>query len=299
MSDKQRIGFVGVGLMGHGMAKHLLGAGHPLTILGHRNRQPVDDLVGRGAREAQAPAEVAGASDIVFLCLPTSAQVEAVVAGPNGILEGAREGLIVVDSSTAEPSSTLRLAEAAAAKGVRYVDAPLTRTPKEAEEGRLNTMVGAEPELFATLKPVMDCFAENVFHVGPLGAGHKLKLINNFIAMGLASLVAEAITAARKVGVDLERLNELVSAGPVNSGIFQRMMEQALKGDPSGLQFAIRNAQKDLRYFNGMASEAGLVGAMAPAALQTLSLAAALGHGGDLVPQLGDVISKVNGVGPG
>ncbi|MEX0759302.1 MAG: NAD(P)-dependent oxidoreductase, partial [Tistlia sp.] len=283
MSDKQRIGFVGVGLMGHGMAKHLHGAGHPLTILGHRNRKPVDDLVGRGAKEAKTPAEVARASDIVFLCLPTSDHVEAIVAGPDGLLEGAAEGMIVVDTSTADPSSTLRLGEIAAARGVHLVDAPLTRTPKEAEEGKLNTMVGCDETLFATLKPVMACYAENVFHVGPLGAGHKLKLINNFMAMGLASLVAEAVTAARTVGVDLVRLNELVSAGPVNSGIFQKMMAQAIDGDPSGLQFAIRNARKDLRYFNNMASEAGLFGAMAPAALQTLTLAVGLGHGEERV----------------
>src|SRR5690606_21906477 len=266
---------------GHGMAKHLLAKGHPLTILGHRNRQPVDDLVGRGAQEAKSPAELARASDIVFLCLPTSAQVEAVVAGPEGLLDGAAEGAIIVDTSTADPNSTLRLAEMASAKGVRYVDAPLTRTPKEAEEGRLNTMVGCDEALFETLKPVMSCYAENVFHVGPLGAGHKIKLINNFMAMGTASLVAEAVAAAQKVGVDLKRLRDLVAAGPVNSGIFQRMMAHAIERDPSGLQFAIRNAQKDLRYFNAMAAEAGLVGAMAPAALQTLTLASALGHAED------------------
>ncbi len=178
---------------------------------------------------------------------------------------------------------------------MRYVDAPLTRTPKEAEEGRLNTMVGADKALFDQLKPVMACYAENVFHVGPLGAGHKLKLINNFIAMGLASLVAEAVATARSVGVDLAQLNALVSAGPVNSGIFQRMMAQALEQDPSGLQFAIRNARKDLRYFNAMASEAGLVGLMAPAALQTMTLATASGHGEELVPQLVDVLSEMNG----
>ncbi len=295
MSDKQAIGFVGVGLMGHGMAKNLMAKGHPMTILGNRNRKPVDDLVAKGATEAKSPAEVARASRIVFLCLPTSSHVEAVVAGENGLLSAAAEGLIVVDTSTADPNSTLKLAEAAEAKGVRYVDAPLTRTPNEAEAGKLNTMVGCDAALFAELKPVMECYAENIFHIGPVGSGHKLKLINNFIAMGLASLVAEAVSTARKVGVDLDKLYELVGAGPVNSGIFQKMMDQATKGDPSGLQFAIRNAQKDLRYFNAMAAEAGQVGGMAPAALQTLSLASALGHGDDLVPQLVDVLSEVNG----
>jgi 3-hydroxyisobutyrate dehydrogenase-like beta-hydroxyacid dehydrogenase len=130
--------------MGHGMAKNLVEKGFPLTVLGHRNRQPVEDLVGRGAKEATDVAALVSASDLVFLCVTGTPQVEDLVYRKAGILESVRSGQIVVDTSTSQPGSTLRIAEDLKAKGVRMVDAPLTRTPVEAEQGRLNTMVGTD-----------------------------------------------------------------------------------------------------------------------------------------------------------
>ncbi len=296
MSVIKKVGFIGVGLMGHGMAKNLLEKGHPLTILGHRNRQPVEDLVARGAVEAANPAEVAGRSEIIFLCVPNSMQVEAVIEGENGILSAARKGLVVVDTSTADPDSTLHLATLLQAKGVRMADAPLTRTPKQAEEGRLNVMVGADHELFAELEPVIACFAENILHVGPLGAGHKIKLINNFIALGNASVVAEAVTAAVKVGVDLGKLFELVSSGGANSNIFQMVMPWVLQGDISNMQFAIANAAKDLRYYSRMIQDAKLSAPVSPGVLGAFALAEAMGKGEEFVPRLCDVIAGINKV---
>ena len=296
MTAFKNVGFIGVGLMGHGMAKNLLEKGHSLTILGHRNRPPVEDLVARGAVEVASPADVARNSEIVFLCVPSSLQVEALVEGDKGILSVAREGLVVVDTSTADPDSTLRLAARLAAKGVRMVDAPLTRTPKQAEEGRLNVMVGADDALFAAIKPVIECFAENVAHVGPLGAGHKIKLINNFIALGSASVIAEAVTAAVKVGVDLEKLFDLVSKGGANSNIFQMVMPWVLQGDISNMQFAIRNAAKDLRYYSRMVQDAKLSTPVSPAVLGAFTLAEALGEGDAFVPRLCDVIAGINQV---
>lgn len=293
---KQRIGFIGVGLMGHGMARNILEKGYELTVMGHRNRKPVDDLVGRGAKEAGTAAELARNSDIVFLCVTSSRQVEELVEGADGILAGARPGLIVVDTSTADPNSTLRLAEVLKAKEVRFADAPLARTPKEAEEGRLNVMIGADQALLDELRPVLETFADNIFHVGELGAGHKIKLINNFIALSHACIVAEAVTTARKVGVDLNKLYELISAGGANSNMFQMVMPWVLEGDYSRLQFAIRNAQKDLRYFNHMTDEAALALGVGPAVHHAFSLASAAGHGDDMVPQLADVLSQLNGL---
>ncbi len=179
----QNIGFIGIGMMGHGMARNLLSKGYPLTLKVNRNRDRLADLLGSGATEAASNAEVAERSDIVFICVSTSPQVEQIVYGPEGLLARARAGLIVVDTSTAEPSSTERIRADLATRGTRYIDAPLARTPKEAEEGRLNTMVGAEPTDFEMLKPVLQAFCENVFHVGPPGTGHVLKLVNNMLAM--------------------------------------------------------------------------------------------------------------------
>ena len=146
-NDKPRIGFIGLGLMGHGIAKNLVSKGFPLTLRVHRNRKPAEDILAAGAKEAKTNAEVARASDIVILCVTGSPQIEEIVYGENSILGVARQGLIVIDTSTAEPTSTAKIRGDLAPKGTLYVDAPLARTPKEAEEGRLNTMVGADDGL--------------------------------------------------------------------------------------------------------------------------------------------------------
>lgn len=289
------IGFIGIGLMGHGMAKNLIEKGHRLTILANRSRERVEDLVARGATEARSAREVAAASDVVITCVPTSDDVEGLVYGDSGLLAGARNRFIHIDASTANPVSTLRIAADYHAKGMRFVDAPLARTPKEAQEGRLNVMVGSSQELFDEILPILQCFAENVFRVGDLGAGHKIKLINNFMAMSHASVVAEAVATARATGVDPKALYDLVSAGGANSAMFQMIMPYVLEGDASRLQFAIANARKDLGYFVAMANAAKTVGLVGPAVLQTLTLAEALGHGAELVPSLTDVLSRLDG----
>ena len=296
MTTNKKIGFIGVGPMGHGMAKNLIEKGHTLTILGHRNRQPVEDLLERGAVEALNPAEVARNSEIVFICVPSSQDVEIIIQGEEGIFAGAHEGLVVVDTTTADPQSTLNLAALLQTKGTRMADAPLARTPKQAEEGRLTVMIGADDALFAELKPVIECFAENITLVGPLGAGHKIKLIYNFIALGNASVVAEAVTVAAKVGVDLDKLSGLVSNGGANSNIFQMVMPWVLEWDISNMQFAIRNAAKDLRYFSQMSLEAKMASPVSPSVLAAFSLAEAMGNGEEFVPKLCDVIADLNNV---
>jgi 3-hydroxyisobutyrate dehydrogenase-like beta-hydroxyacid dehydrogenase len=282
----QRIGFIGAsGLMGHGMAKNLLAKGHPLAMTVHRNRERVADLLASGATLAATPAALARASDIVFLCVTGSPQVEAAVAGTDGLLAGARNALLIVDCSTSEPDSTTMLREQCAAAGVTFVDAPLARTPVEAEQGRLNVMVGASDETFAQLEPVLKRFAENVFHVGGPGAGHIIKLLNNFIAQAVCTATAEAFAVGQRAGVDLRKLVELVSAGAVNSGIFQ-MMAKTLQGQMDGLKFELDNARKDLRYYTHLAESLNAPSLVGEAVHQSLALASALGHGKEYVPSL-------------
>jgi len=294
----KRIGFVGVGLMGHGMAKNLVEKGSPLTVLGHRNRQPVEDLVKRGAKEAKDVAELVGGSDIVFLCVTGSPQVEDLVYRKGGILDSCRRGQIVVDTSTSEPLSTLKIAGDLEGKGVRFVDAPLTRTPVEAEQGRLNTMVGCDEAAFKEIEPVLKAFCENIFHVGGVSAGHKIKLINNCMAIGLMALTAEALTACAKLGVDPRKYFELVSQGAANSGIFQMMAGGAVEGDFTRMKFALANAAKDVRYYTQLAAESGISGPMSAATMQTMLNAMNLGFGEPqhLVASLVQAQAKLNGV---
>jgi hypothetical protein len=284
------VGFIGVGLMGHGMAKNLVEKGFPLTVLGHRNRAPVEDLVKRGAKEAKDLAGLVQSADVVILCVTGSPQVEDLVYRKGGILESARGGQIVVDTSTSQPGSTLRIAADFKAKGVRFVDSPLTRTPIEAEQGRLNSMVGADAATFEEIKPVLQAYSENIFHVGDVSAGHKIKLINNFATIGQMALIAESLVACAKWGVDPKSLFQLMSLGAASSGVFQKLAGQAVEGDFTPLKFALANAAKDVRYYNQLALETGLAGPMAAATMQTMQTAINLGFGtpehlvGSLVP---------------
>jgi 3-hydroxyisobutyrate dehydrogenase-like beta-hydroxyacid dehydrogenase len=281
----QRIGFIGAsGMMGHGMARNLRAKGYPLALTVHRNRDRVADLLAAGATLAATPAELARSSDIVFLCVTGSPQVEAAVNGPDGLLSGAARGM---RSSIARPRArlTARLREACAAAGVVFVDAPLARSPTEAESGRLNVMVGADAAVFAQVEPVMRCFAENVFHVGGPGAGHIIKLLNNFIAQAVCNATAEAFAVGQRAGVDLRQLVALVSAGPVNSGLFQAMAK-TLDGDLAGLKFELDLARKDVRYYTHLAESLAIPSVMGEAVHQSLSIASALGHGKKLVLSL-------------
>ena len=290
-----RIGFIGAsGLMGHGMARNLQAKGHALVITVHRNRERVADLLAAGARVAPSPRELAAEADIVFICVTGSPQVEAVVAGPDGLLAAGRAGLVIVDCSTAEPDSTTRLRELAAAKNVRFIDAPLARTPVEAEAGKLNVMVGAAPADFAALEPVLKCFAENVFHVGGPGAGHTIKLLNNFIAQAICTATAEAFAVGQKAGVDLRKLVDLVSVGAVNSGLFQAMAK-TLNGDLTGLKFELDNARKDIRYYTHVAESLAVPTVVGEAVHQSLALASALGHGNKFVPALVQAQEQITG----
>ena len=293
--SKPRIGFIGVGLMGHGAAKNILDKGYALTIMGHRNREPVDDLVKRGAKESKSAAEVARGSDILFLCLPSSVEVEAMVYGAGGVLEGAHAALIVVDSTTADPNSTRRIAASLAGKGARMADAPLGRTPKEAEAGKLSTYVGGDPAVVAAIKPVQECFADTIVEVGALGMGHTLKLINNFISIGNCAVIAEAAATAAKMGVDMRKFYEVVSAGGANSKMFQMVMPWVLEGDDSQLKGPLRIAGKDLRFYTRLADQAPATAFIAQAVNQTLQLCNVRGHGERFLPVLPGILAELNG----
>ena len=295
MTDK--VGFAGTGLMGRGMAKNILAAGYPLAAVAHRSRTPIEALVRLGAAELRSYRELAAGSDIVLLCVTGTPEVESVVYQRDGLLAGAHDGLIVVDCSTSEPSSSERIAVDLGERGASFVDAPLARTPAEAEAGRLNTMVGAAQEDFARVQPVLEACCENIFHMGPVGSGHKTKLIYNFITMGYAALISEALCACAATEVDLKRFSGVVSAGGANSGIFQLIVPKALEsGDCSGLNFSLANAEKDLRYYNRMADTVPLSGMLGRAVQHALIQGLNLGYADGLVGDLLHAQEKINGI---
>ena len=296
--DKPRIGFVGIGLMGHGIAKNLVTKGFPLSVRVNRNRKPLEDLLAAGAKEVKTNADVARDAEIVFLCVTGAPQVEEIINGKEGIAAVARKGLVIVDTSTSEPATTAKMREELAEKGVRFVDAPLARTPVEAEQGRLNIMVGADDATFAELKPVLAAFCENIIHAGPAGHGIVLKLINNFIAQAIATATAEALAAAAKSGLSIKKLHELISAGAVNSGIFQMMVGKMLEGngDLTGLKFTLVNAMKDMRYYTHFAESLPVSAIVGEAVHQSLVNANLMGFGDKYVASLIEAQEKLNGV---
>lgn len=282
----KKIGMVGIGLMGHGIATNLLKHGHDLALLEHSGNQPLDALKAAGAVSFTSAAELAARCEVVLLVLTGSPQVEAVLTGPDGLLAGLKPGSVVIDCSTSIPSSTIRMAQAVQAAGSAMLDAPMTRTPKEAAEGRLNLLVGGDADLFAAQRPLLACFAENITHVGAVGAGHSMKLLHNYVSLGSLALLAEAAACAQRNGVAPEIFVDVLAKGGGGGTALERLKPYLLSGDTAGLRFSIANACKDLTYYNTMASDADAPRAIAASVLGTLENALAKAAPGALVPEL-------------
>lgn len=291
--SKPKIGFIGLGLMGSAMVERLQALGYPLTVIANRSRTRVDAAIARGAVEAGTAKDLASASDVIMLCVDTSQSVEARMLGADGVIAGLKPGAMVIDFGTSLPGSTRRLAEIVAEKGARYMDAPLGRTPAHAVDGLLNIMAAGAPEDFAKAEPVLKDLGENVFHVGPIGAGHTLKLINNFFGMTTACAMAEAFAMADKAGLPRQNLFDVMAAGPLKSGMMEFVKANAVDGDPTKLEFAISNARKDVGYYVSMADELDLPTIIAPATKQALGLAKAQGWGDKMVSEMVDFMAEL------
>lgn len=289
----ERIGFVGVGLMGHGMAKNLVEKGFPLTVVAHRNRTPVEDLVGRGASEAQSLGDLAKASDAVVICVTGSPQVEAAVAALKPHLAS---GALVIDASTADPTSTAKLHAELKEIGVTLVDAPLARTPNEAWEGKLDTMVGCDAESFERVKPIVSAYASNVVHVGPFGAGHTLKLVNNFVAQGYGALYSEALAVSIKAGIAPKTFDAWMRGTRMMNGYYDTFMRSAIGGETEAFRFTAKNALKDCLYLESLENGLAMSNPLSNAVKNMFAHAVSQGRGDEYVPVIAELVAKANGV---
>ncbi|MGE3872660.1 MAG: NAD(P)-dependent oxidoreductase [Parvibaculaceae bacterium] len=280
-----KIGFIGLGLMGSGMAGHLMEAGHELWLMAHRNRSFIDPLLARGAHEAKDLATLARQSDTIILCLTSARVVEETVAGLEPYL---RRGQIIIDTGTTAPETTRRLARELKARGVAYADAPMTGGPEQAARGEIGALIGADEKTLEAIAPVISCYASRLKHFGPPGSGHVAKLISNYLVTGMIGLVAEAFGAARKAQVDWKDLYEIMLNGSGNSGVLRKMMEPALAGDFDGYKFTLANAAKDIGYYSALAQELGQLTPLTEAVEQIFAKAVATGHGGRNVSHLLD-----------
>ena len=250
----KRIGFIGLGLMGSGMSMNLLRAGFPLTIW-NRTPSKMKPLLDAGAGGAGSPREVAEMSDVVVDIVTDSPDVEEVLLGPEGVIQGARPGTVVVDMSTISPSVTRRIAEELGKNGVRMLDAPVSGGDVGAREGTLSIMVGGEEEVYEECLPIFRAMGRTITHVGRNGMGQTVKLVNQ-ILVGMNMLgVAEALMFARKSGVDLEKCLAAVSGGAAGSWQLTNNGAKLLRGDLEP-GFKVKDYIKDLRLIMEAAADA-------------------------------------------
>lgn len=289
-----RVGYAGVGLMGHGAARNILAKGFAVTVLAHRNRVPVDDMVARGAAEAADPAALAAASDVLCLCLPGSAAVAEVLDAAWSAL---RPGMVVIDKSTGDPEATRRMGARLAEVGVGLIDAPIGRTPKEAQEGRLSTLLGGDPATIARVRPVIEAYADTIIEAGPLGMALTVKIVNNFISFTNAVVISETFAAASRLGVPFEALTAMIEAGGSNSVMFQWIKPWILDGDDSRGRGRLVNGMGVLEQYMELAKAGGAPTAMADAAHAVLTRVLAAGHGDRYLPRLPGIMAAMAGAG--
>ncbi|MGN7292625.1 NAD(P)-dependent oxidoreductase [Rhizobium sp. SAFR-030] len=291
--SKERIGFIGLGLMGHGMARNLVTKGWPLTVMAHRNRAPVESLVALGASEVSTPAEMARQVDVIVLCVTGSPEVRSILSGPDGIAAAGRE-LLIIDCSTSDPSVTMELARQLQPNGITLADAPLSRTPADAQAGTLDVMAGGDDDVFSRMEPILGAFAGRIVRTGPVGTGHTMKLLNNFLSLGYASLYSEALMIAGKTGLSPQAFDNVIRGGRMDCAFYQTFSKWFIDHDPNAHKFSIRNAFKDLSYLQSLVTAVGAANPVGAAVRNSFGLAVGLGHAEDYVPKMADIITDAN-----
>ncbi len=252
----ERVGFIGLGIMGQGMTRNLLQAGFPLTVW-NRTAAKMQPLQAAGAQIAASPADLASRSDIIILCVSDTPDVEDVVLAPGGVIEGAQPGSLVIDCSTISPAATRSLVSRLAAKGVTHLDAPVSGGSEGAAKGTLSIMVGGQVADFARALPVLQAMGKQITHVGDHGAGQTVKLMNQILVVGNALAMSEAFLFAQAQGIDLHKALEAVKAGAAGSWMLSFRGTQVLARDwrPG---FTIDLQQKDLRLALEAADQSGV-----------------------------------------
>jgi 3-hydroxyisobutyrate dehydrogenase-like beta-hydroxyacid dehydrogenase len=291
MNTKPHVGLIGAGLMGHGIATNIQKHGYALSFLSYVGNQPVEDLLAKGAVAKASGAELAAQSDVVILCVTGTPQIEDVMFRADGVLVGLKRGTIVIDCSTAIPASTLVVAARVVQAGGRYLDAAMTRTPKEAAEGRLNLIVGAPDDLFQEVLPLLRCFAENIVHAGPVSSGHQLKLLHNFVSLGFSAVLAEAAAAARRAGVPPTLFVDVLGKGGGGGVVLDRMKPFILANDSSGATFTLGNALKDMTYYMALTHELNATNGLAQATQSLFAAVAVKGQQARAIPELIAILS--------
>ncbi|WP_425405552.1 NAD(P)-dependent oxidoreductase [Hwanghaeella sp.] len=271
-----KIGLIGLGGMGQGLAKNLLLKGADL-IVADLDENKVAIATERGAKTCSDLQEMAGQVDVLAVCITTAEAVRTISMGKDGILAAMRRGAVFLDHTTVSAEHVDVMRSACAEAGVVYAEAPMTRTPAHADRGEVNVLFGGEAALLERLRPVFDAYAENIFHVGPAGHAIRLKLIHNYIAFANVAAFCEGFALAAKEGLDMDKVIGIISAAGGKSGMMDLYGEATLRRDFTP-HMSLANARKDVRYYAEWLEKAGLPGFMAQSVHQTYALASIMGH---------------------
>lgn len=274
---ERRIGFVGLGGMGRGVVKNMCRGGHPVMVT-DLDPDRVAAAVADGAVAGGAPAEIAARSDVFAVCVTTAEAVQDLALGASGVLDAMPRGAIFLDHTTVSADHVDLMRAECAARGLRYAEAPMTRTPAHADRGEVNILFGGEAALLEDLRPIFDTYAENAFHVGPAGHAIRLKLIHNYIAFANVATWCEGFALAAHDGLDMSKVIGIISAAGGKSGMMDLYGEMTLRRDFTP-HMSLSNAQKDVRYYAEWLERAGLPGFLAQSVHQTYALASIMGHG--------------------
>lgn len=276
-------GFIGAGIMGHGMVSCLLKAGYPVSVIAHRNRRPIEDLVSKGAEEAGDYPTLAARSEVIILCVSSSKVVDTVIDALELFLQ---PGMTIVDMGTSSPEATRALYQRLAALEVAFVEAPVTGGVKQAAAGELGALVGAEESVFQNVRPLLAVMCKTVHHFGAPGAGNTAKLLNNYMVFGIAALVIEAFGRARDADIDWRKLYDVVICGSADSGVLRRIIGSAIEGDYKGYVFSVDGSLKDMKYFGELSESMDGVSDLGRAVTQVYEKAVVEGHGQRMLSEL-------------
>ncbi len=289
-----KVAFIGLGTMGVGMAGNILKAGHELTVH-NRTRAKEEPLAAEGARRAQSPAQAAADARIIVICVSDTPDVEDIVLGKDGVIDGARPGAVVVDMSTISPAATRRMAEKLSQKDIGMLDAPVSGGPEGAQNATLAIMVGGDDADFETALPILEAMGKTVTHVGPIGAGQITKAINQIIISGTYLTVAEGLTLGMKAGLDMEKVIRAISGGAASSWVLHNRGINVVN-NTYPLGFRVRLHHKDL----GIALDtARQLGATLPATALVAQIENGLiarGYGDDDVSAIARSIREQSGL---
>ena len=290
-----RIGFIGLGLMGTPIVLNLLKAGFEVTVW-NRTREKAAPVLEAGASWAETIPALAGQSDVVMMMVTDAAASEAVICGPDGVLDHARNRTILIDMGSIAPEMSRSLADRATARGVAMLDAPVTGNPNVARNGKLGIMVGGNSEVLDRVRPVLEALSAVIVHAGPSGAGSTLKLVNNLILGVAIEAVAEALVLARKAGIDPDCVRQITSVGGARTGAMETRGARMIAGDFSP-HFSADNMHKDLSTALRLADSLGAAAPVGAAALEILQAARAQGKGGMDSAVVYEVVAQLSGLG--